>query len=77
MDVYAALARHHMKTYGTTERQIAAVAAKNHHHSTMNPLSQYRADMSIEDVLAARMISWPLTLPMCAPISGAGASARR
>jgi acetyl-CoA acetyltransferase len=75
MDVYAALARHHMKTYGTTERQIAAVAAKNHHHSTMNPLSQYRADMSIEDVLAARMISWPLTLPMCAPISDGAAAA--
>jgi acetyl-CoA acetyltransferase len=75
MDVYAALARHHMKTYGTTERQIAAVAAKNHHHSTMNPLSQYRSDMSIEEVLAARMISWPLTLPMCAPISDGAAAA--
>jgi len=75
MDVYAALARHHMRTHGTTERQIAAVAAKNHHHSTMNPLSQYRGDMSIDEVLAARMISWPLTLPMCAPISDGAAAA--
>jgi acetyl-CoA acetyltransferase len=75
MDVYAALARHHMRNHGTTERQIAAVAAKNHHHSTMNPLSQYRGDMSIDEVLAARMISWPLTLPMCAPISDGAAAA--
>ena len=75
MDVYAALAKFHMKTFGTTERQLAAVAAKNHHHSTFNPLSQYRNDMSIDDVLNARMISWPLTLPMCAPISDGAAAA--
>jgi acetyl-CoA acetyltransferase len=75
MDVYAALAKFHMKTFGTTERQLATVAAKNHHHSTFNPLSQYRNDMSVDDVLNARMISWPLTLPMCAPISDGAAAA--
>jgi acetyl-CoA acetyltransferase len=75
MDVYAAMARYHMKHFGLTERQIAAVAAKNHRHSTLNPLSQYRVDMSIEEVLAARIISWPLTLPMCAPISDGAAAA--
>ena len=53
MDVYAALAKFHMKTFGTTERQLAAVAAKNRHHSTFNPLSQYRNDMSIDEVLGA------------------------
>ena len=75
MDVYAAMAKFHMKRFGTTERQLAAVSAKNHHHSTFNPLAQYRNDMSIEDVLAARMITWPLTLPMCAPISDGAAAA--
>ncbi|WP_066557534.1 thiolase family protein [Croceicoccus bisphenolivorans] len=74
MDAYAAQARLHMKTYGTTQRQIAAVAAKNHVHSVDNPLSQYRDPMTIEDVLAAPNVSWPLTVPMCAPISD-GASA--
>ena len=33
MAIYAALCRYHMKTYGTTQRQIAAVCAKNHQHS--------------------------------------------
>lgn len=75
MDIYAALAKHHMKSFGTTDRQIAAVAAKNHHHSTMNPLSQYQSSMTVDEVLAARMISWPLTLPMCAPISDGSAAA--
>jgi acetyl-CoA acyltransferase len=75
MDVYAAMTRHHMKRFGTTQRQLAVVAAKNHHHSTFNPLSQYRFDMSVEEVLAARTISWPLTLPMCSPISDGAAAA--
>jgi acetyl-CoA acyltransferase len=75
MDVYAALAKQHMARFGTTERQLATVAAKNHHHSTLNPLSQYRTDMTVDQVLAARTISWPLTLPMCAPISDGAAAA--
>lgn len=75
MDIYAALAKFHMKTYGSTERQLAAVASKNHFHATMNPLSQFRNPMSIDEVLAARMICWPLTLPMCSPISDGAAAA--
>ncbi len=75
MDSYAALARTHMKTFGTTQEHFAAVAAKNHWHSTMNPLAQYQNDMSIEEVLNGRLISWPFTLPMCAPISDGAAAA--
>ena len=60
MDVYAALCRHHMKTYGTTQRQIAAVAAKNHQHSVHNPLAQFRDAYSIEQVLAAPPIAYPV-----------------
>jgi acetyl-CoA acyltransferase len=75
MEIYAALASQHMRRFGTTERQIAAVAAKNHRHSTLNPLAQYRNDMSIEEVLAARRVVWPLTVPMCSPISDGAAAA--
>lgn len=74
MDVYAAFARFHMKTFGTTRRQMAAVAAKNHAHSVHNPLSQYRRAYSVEEVLGGRPISYPLTLPMCAPISDGAAA---
>jgi acetyl-CoA acyltransferase len=69
MDIYAALARFHMKTFGTTPRQIAAVAAKNHWHSQFNPLAQYRTPMSVEEVLADKLIAWPITRAMCAPMS--------
>lgn len=74
MDVYAALAKQHMRIYGSTPRQLAAVSAKNHRHSVHNALSQYRKDMTVDEVMAARMISWPLTLPMCSPISDGAAA---
>ena len=74
MDSYAAQARLHMRTFGTTQRQFAVAAAKNHRHSTMNPLAQYRRDMSVDDVLDGRLVAWPFTLPMCAPISDGAAA---
>ena len=75
MDVYASWAKFHMKTFGTTQEQLAHVAAKNHYHSTLNPKSQYRNDISVEEVMGARIVSWPLTLPMCSPISDGAAAA--
>ncbi|MGH8149605.1 MAG: thiolase family protein [Steroidobacteraceae bacterium] len=75
MDAYALNAKLHMKKYGSTWRQLAAVSAKNHRHSAANPLSQYRKPMTTDEVLAARIIAWPLTLPMCAPISDGAAAA--
>ncbi|MCG7813807.1 thiolase family protein, partial [Alteromonas sp. MCA-1] len=74
MDVYAAFCRNHMKTFGTTQRQIAAVSAKNHQHSVHNELSQFRDPYTIDEVMAAPPITYPLTLPMCAPISDGAAA---
>lgn len=75
MDVYAAMCRWHMKTYGTTQRQIAAVCAKNHQHSVHNPFSQFRQSFTVDEVLAAPPITYPITLPMCAPLSDGAAAA--
>ncbi len=75
MAIYAAFCRWHMKTYGTTQRQIAAVCAKNHQHSVHNLWSQFRRPFTIEEVLAAAPITYPLTLPMCAPLTDGAAAA--
>jgi acetyl-CoA acetyltransferase len=75
MDVYACFAKQHMKMFGLTQRQLAAVSSKNHWHSTHNPKSQFRYEATIDEILVARRISWPLTLPMCSPISDGGAAA--
>ena len=64
----------HMRKYGTTVEQFAKVAVKNHKHSMHNPYSQYQVEMSLEDVLNARMVGWPNTLYMCCP-TGDGAAA--
>jgi acetyl-CoA acetyltransferase len=74
MSIYAAFCRWHMKTHGTTQRQIAAVCAKNHGHSVYNPYSQFRKPFTIDEVLAAAPITYPLTLPMCAPLSDGAAA---
>lgn len=74
MDIYASLARQHMRLYGTTARQIAAAASKSHYHATMNPLAQYRIDMSIDEILDDKLVAWPLTRAMCAPISDGAAA---
>ncbi|WP_123026545.1 thiolase family protein [Mycolicibacterium stellerae] len=75
MDVYAAFARLHMKTFGSTVEQLAAVASKNHGHSVHNERAHYRKPMSIEDIMNARKLAHPLTVPMCAPVTDGAAAA--
>ena len=75
MDFYAAGARNHMKKYGTTQRQLAAVAAKAHNNSTLNPLAQYTFPQTIEQVMEDRIVAYPLTRAMCAPIGDGAAAA--
>jgi len=74
MDIYAMAARAHMERFGTTQRQLAVIAAKNHHHGSMNPMAQYQIDMTTEQVLEDYLVAYPLTRSMCAPI-GDGATA--
>lgn len=75
MDFYAAGARRHMEKYGSTQRQLACVAAKNHNNSSLNPLAQYTFPQTVEQVLADRVVSYPLTRAMCAPIGDGSAAA--
>ncbi len=75
MDTYAMQAAWHIKTHGTTQRQMAIAASKNHHHGSLNPKAQYRFELSVDQVLADRDISWPLTRAMCSPLGDGAAAA--
>ncbi|MEY4510899.1 MAG: hypothetical protein RLZZ450_3021 [Pseudomonadota bacterium] len=75
MDVYAFKAREHMKKYGSTSRQLAVIASKNHWHSSLNPNAQYTFEVSVAEVLADRVVAPPLTRAMCAPIGDGTAAA--
>jgi len=64
-----------MERYGTTEAQLAAVAAKNHRHSAHNPYAQFQDVYDVDDILAARVVHHPLTKLQCSPTSDGAAAA--
>lgn len=72
--LYAILARLHMQKFGTTEKDLAAVAVKNHYHASLNPHAQFHKAITIEAVLKSHKVADPLKLLDCSPISD-GASA--
>ena len=74
MDIYAALCRAHMVRFGTTQRQLAIVAAKNHDHSVHNEKCHFRKAMTVDEVLASRPLGYPLTVAMCSPLSDGAAA---
>ena len=75
MDTYAMQACWHMKTYGTTQEQIAMAAAKAHNAGALNPLAQYRFTTTVDMVLGDKPVSYPLTRSMCSPIGDGAAAA--
>src|SRR5205807_10267492 len=75
MDMYARSAEAYMEESGATERDFAAVVVKNQANGALNPKAQYGQTLTIEDVLNARRIVGPFTLPMCSPISDGAAAA--
>jgi acetyl-CoA acyltransferase len=64
-----------MMRYGWTVRDFATVAAKNRMHAVLNPEAELQQEISVEDVLQARMVAPPLTRPMCAGAAIDGAAA--
>ena len=71
---YAYKAVRYMHQYGARPEHFAQVAVKNHRNSCLNPNAVYREEVSLEEVLGSRMISYPLTLyQCCANSSGAAA----
>lgn len=75
MDLYAQASLRYMAASGATREDLALVVVKNQRHGMLNPASQYGAELTVEDVLGAREIVWPFTLPMCSPISDGAAAA--
>jgi acetyl-CoA acyltransferase len=75
MDFYAFGAREHMKKYGTTQRQLAVIAAKAHNNSTLNPLAQYTFPQTVDQVLQDYEVAYPLTRGMCSPVGDGAAAA--
>jgi acetyl-CoA acetyltransferase len=74
ISAYALAAARHMAQYGTTREQLAEVAVAARAWARLNPEAWSRDPLTIEDVLASRMICDPLTLRDCCLLTdGAGA----
>jgi acetyl-CoA C-acetyltransferase len=71
---FALAAQRHMALYGTTEEQLAMVGVKNHNHAAKNPNAHFRKGATLEQVLGSKMISTPLRLFMCSPITDGAAA---
>jgi acetyl-CoA C-acetyltransferase len=67
MGAFAASA--YQQRHGTTIEDFAAVAVADHAKAAVNPYAHLRYEVSIEDVVAARPLSSPLTQGMVCPVS--------
>jgi acetyl-CoA acetyltransferase len=72
--LYAMRAQRYMHDYGVSLKDVAAVSVKNRKNGALNPDAQMRKEVSVEEVLASRMIADPFTLLQCCP-TGDGAAA--
>lgn len=71
---YAMHATQHMHRFGTTERQLAAVAVKSHKYGAMNSYAHFQKAITIDDALTSRVVAWPLKLYDCCPVSDGAAA---
>ncbi|MCP1198348.1 thiolase family protein [Notoacmeibacter sp. MSK16QG-6] len=74
MDLYANKARKWATRTGGTPEDFARVVVKSRHAASLNPIAQFRNKTSVDEVMASRMISDPLTLFMCSSIGDGGAA---
>lgn len=74
MDIYARWATWYMQRSDSTAEDFANISVKNHLHGLANPKAQYGSRMTVQEVLSARQVSGPLTVPMCAPMSDGAAA---
>jgi len=62
----------YQEQYGMTEEDMARVVVKNRYHASLNPKAHLRKQVTVDEVMASRYISWPIKLMDCCPQSSGG-----
>jgi acetyl-CoA C-acetyltransferase len=62
----------YQEKYGMTQEDMARVVVKNRKHASLNPNAHLRKEVTVDDVMSSRMISWPIKLMDCCPQSSGG-----
>ena len=61
--------------YAEGKRTLAEIAAKNHHNGSLNSRAHFQREVSLEQVVNAPMVAWPLGLFDCCGVSDGAAAA--
>ena len=76
--MFAMMAVKYFERYGLSieqgRRTLAKISVKSHHNGAMNPRAHLRREITIEDVLKAPLIAWPLGLYDCCGVSDGAAA---
>lgn len=72
INMLALQAVRYMHKYGTTEYHMALAAVKNRRHAMRNPYAHLRKEVTVDEVLASRVICWPIKLFDSCPQSTGG-----
>ncbi|OWP49750.1 thiolase family protein [Pseudomonas nitroreducens] len=73
--IYAMRATRYLHEFGVGAETLAEVAVKNRRHGALNPFAQTRTEVTLDEVMASRMVFDPLTLLQCCPSAVDGAAA--
>ncbi len=77
--MFAMMATRYFAKYGLSpedgKRTLAHISSKSHHNGTLNPKAHLQREISIEDIMRAPIIAWPLGLFDCCGVSDGSAAA--
>ena len=65
----------YFEKYGASKETLAKIAVKNHKNGAKNPKAHFQREITIEQVMKAPMIAWPLGLYDCCPTTDGAAAA--
>jgi acetyl-CoA C-acetyltransferase len=72
--VFAMTASAHFKAYGTKKEDLAAVSVANYNYASDNPKAQMQRKLTMEEAMSAPVVTMPLTLYDCCPITDGAAA---
>jgi len=77
--MFAMLATKYFARYGIKpdegKRMLAMVSAKSHHNGALNPKAHLRREVTVEQIMNAPIVAWPLGLFDCCGVSDGAAAA--
>ncbi len=77
--MFAMLATRYFARYGISpeegKRMLAMVSAKSHHNGALNPKAHLRREVTVEQIMNAPIVAWPLGLFDCCGVSDGAAAA--